>query len=90
MKVNQNKTFTEIVKKLYPNEKKDLDEAVKDIIADPSVGDLKVGDLAGVFVYKFKMTKQTRLLAYTYSDQTITLLTLGSHENFYRDLKKTT
>ena len=89
MNVNENKTFTEVVKKLHPNQKKDLDNAVKIIISDPGIGDSKSGDLSGISVYKFKMVKQLTLLAYTYSDQTITLtlLKLGSHENFYRDLK---
>lgn len=89
MNVNENKTFTEVVKKLHPNQKKDLDKAVKIIISDPGIGDAKVGDLSGIFVYKFKMVKQITLIAYTYNDQiiTLTLLKLGSHENFYRDLK---
>lgn len=49
-----------------------------------------MGDLSGVLVYKFKMVKQLTLLAYSYHDQTIalTLLALGTHENFYRDPKK--
>lgn len=90
MNVNENKTFTEAVKKLHQNQKKDLDQAVNIIISDPRVGDSKAGDLAGISVYKFKMLKQLTLLAYTYNDKTITLtlLKLGSHENFYRDLKK--
>ncbi len=89
MNVNENKTFTEVVKKLHPNQKKDLDKAVKIIISDPGIGESKTGDLSGIFVYKFKMVKQMTLIAYTYSDQTITLtlLKIGSHENFYRDLK---
>ena len=44
-----------------------------------------------VFVYKFKMDKQLVLLAYSVSDDeimTLYLLKLGSHENFYRDLKR--
>ena len=70
--------------------KKDVDEAVRAIINNPNLGEQKVGDLSGVYVYKFKMVKQLTLLAYTYDDYTITLtlLTLGSHENFYRDLKR--
>ena len=89
MNVNENKTFTESVKKLHPNQKKDLDKAVNIIILDPRIGDSKAGDLVGISVYKFKMVKQLTLLAYTYNDKTITLtlLKLGSHENFYRDLK---
>ncbi|MBU0801066.1 MAG: type II toxin-antitoxin system RelE/ParE family toxin, partial [Alphaproteobacteria bacterium] len=55
-----------------------------------AIGEAKVGDLAGVSVYKFKMTGQLTLLAYSYAGETITLtlLAVGPHENFYRDLKK--
>jgi hypothetical protein len=55
---------------------------------DPSVAEEKVGDLAGVSVYKFNINKQLVLLTYTYDENEINLLTFGSHENFYRDLKK--
>lgn len=90
MEILQTPTFARTVKKLHGNQKKDLDNAVKEIIANPVIGDKKAGDLAGVSVYKFKMVKQLTLLAYTYNDDavTLTLLTLGSHENFYRNLEK--
>ncbi len=90
MNVVQTSTFRKIVKKLHPNQKKEVDKAVKAIINNPDLGEQKVGDLSGVYVYKFKMVKQLTLLAYTYDDYTVTLtlLALGSHENFYRDLKK--
>ncbi|VAX35964.1 hypothetical protein MNBD_UNCLBAC01-1155 [hydrothermal vent metagenome] len=90
MTIVQTLTFSKTVKRLHKNQKKDLDNAVKIIVNDPDIGDAKVGDLASISVYKFKMAKQLTLLAYTYEDQTITLtlLALGTHENFYRDLKK--
>ena len=90
MHIIQTNSFARVVKKLHANQKRDLDEAVQAVMADPLIGDAKVGDLAGVCVYKFKMAKQLTLLAYSYTDETITLtlLALGSHENFYRDLKK--
>lgn len=90
MQVFQTKIFSRAVKKLHANQKKDLDEAIRAIISDPGLGDMKVGDLAGVSVYKFKMVNQLTLLAYSYENKTITLtlLAIGSHENFYRDLKK--
>ncbi len=90
MKVLQTLTFSRAAKKLHANQKKDLNEAVNAIIADPQLGEAKVGNLKGISVYKFKMVKQTTLLAYNYQRQTITLtlLALGSHENSYRDLKK--
>jgi len=81
--------FERVVKKLHSNAKNDLDEAVKLLINNPHAGDLKKGDLNGVRVLKFKMVNQLTLLAYRYNEDenTIALLALGSHENFYRDLK---
>jgi hypothetical protein len=40
-------------------------------------------------VYTFKMVKQVTLLGYSYEDGALVLelMTLGSHENFYRDAK---
>lgn len=89
MEVIQTQTFAKAVKKLHRNQKEDLDKAVKTIVKDTNIGELKVGDLAGVRVHKFKMVNQSVLLAYTYNPDSIvlTLLVLGSHENFYRDLK---
>ena len=57
---------------------------------NPQIGDRKAGDLIGVRVYKFKMANQLNLLAYVYEDEvlTLTLHAIGSHENFYRDLKQ--
>jgi mRNA-degrading endonuclease RelE of RelBE toxin-antitoxin system len=90
MEVLQTSTFRNAVKKLHKNQKKDLDGAVKQIMDSPDIGESKVGDLAGISVYKFKMVKQLTLLAYRYEDETVilTLLALGTHENFYRDLKR--
>lgn len=80
--------FGRKLKKLKKQEKKALDDAVLDILNEPDIGEEKVGDLAGVLVHKFKINKQPTLLSYTYTDSEINLLTFGSHENFYRDLKK--
>lgn len=48
----------------------------------------KKDDLAGVFVHKFKCSGQLTLLACEYDPGTRRLLLLGSHEIFYRDLKR--
>ncbi len=79
--------FKRAYKRLHSNQKADVDAAVAAIVADPTLGDAKVGDLAGVFVYKFQCVKQTYLLAYEYDPETRILLLVGSHENFYRSLK---
>jgi hypothetical protein len=57
---------------------------------NPLLGELKKGDLNNVRVYKFKMVHQLTLLAYMHdeSNENLTLLALGSHANFYRDLKR--
>lgn len=82
-------TFVRATKKLHPPQKLELDAAIKTVSANPSLGDAKVGDLIGVRVYKFRISSQQYLLAYrVVDDQTLKLLTLGSHENFYRDLKR--
>ena len=90
MKILQTPTFGKQIKKLHKNQKSDLDQAVEYIVNNPGIGDLKKGDLAGVQVYKFKMVNQLALLAYQFDDNAdqLVLLVLGSHENFYRDLKK--
>ena len=89
MKVSQTNSFKRAVKKFKKNEKKALDEAVKQIIDDPEVGEQKSGDLRHVWVYKYKLKVMLYLLAYSYNEEGITLLAVGFHENFYRDLKKT-
>jgi hypothetical protein len=82
-------SFVRATKRLHAPQKLELDAALRTISADPSVGDAKVGDLAGIRVYKFRTSDQLCLLGYRILDeQSLKLLTLGSHENFYRDLKR--
>ena len=81
-------SFAKATKKLHAPQKVELDAALKLIAKDPIIGEAKVGDLLGVYVYKFKLSQQQCLLAYRIVDQeSIKLLTFGPHENFYRDLK---
>lgn len=89
MNILQTNIFKKAVKKLFKNQKKELDQAIIKIINNPFIGEAKKGDLANIRVFKFKMLNQLTLLAYEYNDDkfTLILLALGSHENFYRDLK---
>ena len=88
--VLQTPSFKKAVKKLHKNQKMELDSAIKKLIENPLLGDQKKGDLIFLRVYKFKMLKQLTLLGYSYEDGAVTLelIALGSHENFYRDVKK--
>ena len=90
MKVFQTNLFHKSVKKLHNNKKHILNKAIQKIIKNPDLGSIKKGDLAGVQVYKFKILNQTTLLAYTQNakNKTLILLAVGTHENFYRNLKK--
>ena len=88
VEVTQASAFARNYKKLHLQQKKDVDTAVEVIVSNPLVGDAKRGDLSGVYVYKFKSETQLLLLAYEFDPQTRHLLLLGTHENFYRDLKR--
>lgn len=90
MVILQTPTFSKQIKKLHSNQKADLDRAIQAVVNDPAIGNMKKGDLSGIQVYKFKMLNQLTLLAYEYTQKKVQLilLALGSHENFYRDLKK--
>ena len=88
--VLQSPSFKKAVKKLQANQKKDLDAAVKKLMDEPTLGEQKKGDLSFLRVYKYKMNKQLTLLGYSFDDGSLVLelLALGSHENFYRDIKQ--
>ncbi len=88
--VLQTPTFRKAVKKLKASQKKELDAAVKALMAKPTLGERKKGNLAFLRVHKFKMNKQLTLLGYSFDDGTLTLelMALGTHENFYRDVKR--
>lgn len=89
MRILVTPTFERTVKKLHRQQKAALDEAVRAIASQAEVGETKVGDLAGVQVYKFRMGGLLCLLAYRVLDEhTLKLLMVGPHENFYRDLKR--
>lgn len=88
-------TFAMAIKKLHAKDKIVVDKAVKTIAAIPSIGEERKGDLTGIFVYKFKINKQEVLLAYRlhpdkFSPASVLLLSIGAHENFYAELKRST
>lgn len=89
MRILVTPTFERTVKKLHRQQKANLDEAVRVVASEPEIGEIKVGDLAGVRVYKFRMGNLLCLLAYRILDEnTLKLLMVGPHENFYRDIKR--
>jgi len=88
IKLRQTPLFKKTCKKRHKKDRLLLNKEIKKIIQNPSLGQLKKGDLAGVRVAKFKISVHLYLLGYTYAKKTITLLSFGSHENYYKALKK--
>ncbi len=88
VKILQMPAFKRAYKKLHLNQQIKVDEAIEEIRKNPKIGEEKKGDLSRVYVYKFKVHRQEMLLAYEWEEQTRTLMVLGVHENFYRDLKR--
>lgn len=90
MQIVQSRRFAKATKRLHANQKHGLDDAIRQLIANPTLGSLKIGDLSGVRMYKFMLLDQLTLLAYEVDDVAgmIHLLALGSHQNFYRELKQ--
>ena len=69
-------------------EKQELDNEIREIVQNPSIGSEKKGDLRDIFVHKFVLHNQLYLLAYRIvMEESIELIMLGSHENYYKDLK---
>ena len=91
MQIIQTNNFKKVYKKLKSNQLKPVNEAIETIIANLDIGEQKKGELSWLKVYKFKVLGQLTLLGYSVSEDKefiLTLVSLGSHENFYRDLKK--
>lgn len=88
--LKQTRRFVRAYKKLHDNVAADVDEAADVVAVNPTVGERKKGDLADLFVYKFRSQNQLYLLGYTVDDEVrlVYLEAVGPHENFYRDLKR--
>jgi len=82
-------TFARQLKKLHKNEKDSLDKALQQLMRNPLLGEAKKADLVGIYVLKFTVNRQEWLVAYRLlTRDSLKLLLLGPHENFYRSLKR--
>ena len=64
MRIYQSSLFARKIKKLHHKQKLILDKEISKIANDPKIGTEKRGDLKGVFVHNFKISKQLYLLSY--------------------------
>ncbi|MFB0971746.1 MAG: type II toxin-antitoxin system RelE/ParE family toxin [Tissierellia bacterium] len=67
-----------------------IKESFQKISEDYTVGELKSGDLKGIYCLDFFYNKTNYEIAYIYLDDEIIVLVLmvGTRENFYKELKK--
>ncbi len=66
--VRQTRRFARTYKKLHDNAVIEVDAAVEAVAQAPDIGEKKKGDLAELWVYKFRCLGQLYLLGYTRDD----------------------
>ena len=88
MDVFYKSAFRNFVKKQTRPFQLAIEDEIDRIKNNPSVGEIKKGDLAGFRTHKFKFHHQQYLLAYEVQAKDIMVYMIGTHENFYRDLKQ--
>lgn len=73
-----------------PLRKKIIDAIYDEIAIDPYSFNTKVGDLSGIHSYEFKYKGISYRIAYTIKDDEliISVILVGTHENFYQELKR--
>ena len=86
MQVLQSASFRKRTRRLHRQDKRTLDKQIRKILKDPTMGQEKRGDLKGVFVHEFKLHTTQYLLSYRFVGDNLELITIGPHENYYRDL----
>jgi hypothetical protein len=80
--------FIKFKKKTIKKLQIELDNQIKEIIKNPERGEIKKGDLQNIRVVKFKFQEQLFLLSYEIKNNTLYLYSIGSHQNYYKNLKR--
>jgi len=95
MRTTFRKAFIQFVKKASKPLQLAIETRVAEVCDNPRLGQQKLGDLQGVFVYKFRFNAQEYLMAYQFDHFAgvieitwIEFCQIGPHENFYTQLKK--
>jgi mRNA-degrading endonuclease RelE of RelBE toxin-antitoxin system len=65
--------------------------ALQQILANPDIGEMKTGDLSGVYCYDIYYNKVNYEIAYTViieNNKYVVIILAGTRENFYDELKR--
>lgn len=72
--------------------KKQFDKTIQAIRLDPYIGELKVGDLAGIYCYNIRYKGTNNELAYRIEEnqkgEIVIVIMAGTRERFYQALKQ--
>lgn len=96
---NFKRPFQNFVQKAHKPLQLAIADGVDLVCENPQAGEAKVGDLAGIYVYKFRFQNQQYLIAYQPPQEdrienaeveflVIDFYKVGGHENFYEELKR--
>ncbi len=80
--------FRKFVKKQRRPLQLAIEDEIEKITNNPAIGESKIGDLQGIQVHKFLFQRQNFLIAYRTTESDFIFYSIGTHENFYRDLKR--
>ncbi|MHA7845121.1 type II toxin-antitoxin system RelE/ParE family toxin [Serratia sp. D1N4] len=88
--VYETRRFSKALDRLHTDVLQQVEDEIDKIIAEPTIGEQKKGDLKHLWVHKFVINEQLYLLGYSWVEDKLVLylMTLGSHENFYDEQKK--
>jgi hypothetical protein len=97
---NYKSPFKLFVKKAHKPLQLAIEDEVDRVCENPAIGEPKKGDLVGILVHKFRINRQEYLIAYRPPAENpigkaarleflvIDFYQVGTHENFYDDLKR--
>jgi mRNA-degrading endonuclease RelE of RelBE toxin-antitoxin system len=95
MKIYYKRAFAQFVKKASKPLQLRIEDKVNEVCNNPEIGKQKLGDLQGLFVYKFRFNNQEYLMAYEFDRSSnakqlvwLEFHQVGPHENFYTQLKR--
>ena len=87
-KIIASNRFLKFKKKSSKKLQLEIDNEIKNILHNPSIGKLKKGDLKSIRVHKFKYQIQLYLISYEFKGELLYLYLIDTHENYYKQLKK--
>ncbi|MBS4095811.1 MAG: type II toxin-antitoxin system RelE/ParE family toxin [Sulfuricella sp.] len=91
-KPNYLRPFISFVKKQHRPFKARIEDETSKICRNSEIGEFKTGDLSGIQVHKFRFDNREWLIAYHVKEGIVEVVLIdffqiGTHENFYQDLK---